>query len=601
VGGELRAILVALLGMSLALLHGDPVAANNALWSGWPADDLAQDFQPLFIGIVGIGTAPLAIAVDPTTHQVYALGQQMVRVLDGSSAAVVGSIGLSLSTNATPGTIAVDPRMNRVYVGDSSIGTITTLDGATNSLVSGMSIQSGIWSLAVNPVTNRVYAATFNAVLVIGPTRNAVVGSVDIAKPRYTSVPSAVAVNPTTNRIYAVSGASNLISVIDGQTNQIVAAIDVGSGSAGIAANPTTNEIYTTQTAQRTLSVIDGKTNAILKTINLPSFAINNGVTVNSATNLVYVAANDQSVTVVDGTTGRLVATTAPLGAPSLGIAVDDATNRVYLPTFGGVAILAIGSNSFNPPALHDGRYFPQTGYRIDADVISDYFNRRGGVLAFGYPVSRTFLFQGFPIQIFQRRVVQLDANGHARLLNLLDSGGLPYTRFNGATFPSIDPGLVASGPASSDAVAVLAFVRANAPDSFGGRPVDFGQTFFAAVPYVMAFPNGGDANLLPGFDLELWGVPTSRPTPDPNNYNFVFLRFQRGIMMYDATCTCTQGVLLADYLKSILTGQNLPPDLDAEAQTRPFYHQYDPARLTGVHDPIRLPGSDLTYAFTPE
>ena len=37
--------------------------------------------------------------------------------------------------------------------------------------------------------------------------------------------------------------------------------------------------------------------------------------------------------------------------------------------------------------------------------------------------------------------------------------------------------------------------------------------------------------------------------------------------MHYDKGCNCTQGLLLADYLKSILTGQNLPADLDAQVQ----------------------------------
>src|SRR5712692_3683277 len=60
----------------------------------------------------------------------------------------------------------------------------------------------------------------------------------------------------------------------------------------------------------------------------------------------------------------------------------------------------------------HDNRYFAQTSYRIDNDTIWDYFNRRGGITTFGYPVSRTFVLQGFTVQFFQRRIVQLDENG---------------------------------------------------------------------------------------------------------------------------------------------------------------------------------------------
>ena len=88
---------------------------------------------------------------------------------------------------------------------------------------------------------------------------------------------------------------------------------------------------------------------------------------------------------------------------------------------------------------------------------------------------------------------------------------------------------------------------------------------------------------------------------PDPHNHDFVYLRFQRGIMMFDARCACTQGMLLADYLKSILTGQNLPADLDQEAKDSPFYQQYDPSAPNWVHDPRVLPDTDLSNAFTPE
>jgi N-acetylneuraminic acid mutarotase len=259
---------------------------------------------------------------------------------------------------------------------------------------------------------------------------------------------------------------------------------------------------------------------------------------------------------------------------------------------------------SYTPPGpavSHDSRYFPQTGFRIDNDVIWDYFTHRGGISTFGYPVSRTFLFQGFPVQFFQRRIVQIAPDGHARLLNVLDPGLLPYTSFNFATVPAFDASLVATAPNPTDAPAILAWVQAHAPDRFNGMPVNFYQTFQNTVPFSVAFPNGGNSSLLAGIDLEVWGVPTSQPMVDPHNHNFVYLRFQRGITMYDASCNCTQGILLADDLKSIITGQNLPADLAQEAKDSPFYRQYDPGAPNWVHDPRLLPDTDLTNAFRPE
>src|ERR1051325_2224375 len=102
-------------------------------------------------------------------------------------------------------------------------------------------------------------------------------------------------------------------------------------------------------------------------------------------------------------------------------------------------------------------------------------------------------------------------------------------------------------------------------------------------------------------FNLQIWGAPTSKPAADPNNNNFIYQRFQRGIMHFDKNCNCTQGLLLADYLKSILTGQNLPPDLDAQAKTSKYYRQYASGQPLSIARPAELVGSDLTNAFVPQ
>lgn len=250
------------------------------------------------------------------------------------------------------------------------------------------------------------------------------------------------------------------------------------------------------------------------------------------------------------------------------------------------------------PPLPHDQRYFAQTGFRVDVDAAWTYFNLRGGAPVFGYPVSRPFTLQGFTVQVFQRHVIQVDPWGQARPLSLPDDQ-LPYTSFNGSVVPAPDPALVAAAPSPRDQAAGLAFVRAHAPDVFNGLQVAFAHTFFSTVPFQAAYPQGnGDPSLLPAFDLELWGIPTSQPAPDPGNPNVVYLRFQRGIMAYNRACGCTQGLLLGEYLKAVLTGVNLPIDLAQEAQASPLYRQYDLSRPQWLRDPSQLPGTDLTGAF---
>ncbi|HEY1295830.1 MAG TPA: hypothetical protein VGJ60_22360 [Chloroflexota bacterium] len=261
-----------------------------------------------------------------------------------------------------------------------------------------------------------------------------------------------------------------------------------------------------------------------------------------------------------------------------------------------------------NPPAEAqpaDPRFFTQTGYRVDMDPFWSFFQTRGGVRTFGYPVSRAFKLDGFPVQIFQRVVIQLQPDGSVATLNLLDSGVLPYTRINGSTFPAADPALVSQTPAASDpayADKIVQFVQANVPDVFAGNQVNFQQTFNSTVTYDNAFPSGdGPRSLLPLLNLQIWGAPTSKPTADPNNANFIYQRFQRGIMHFDKNCGCTQGLLLADYFKSVLTGQNLPTDLDAQARTSKYYRQYAPGQALSLARPAELPASDLTDAFAPQ
>lgn len=270
---------------------------------------------------------------------------------------------------------------------------------------------------------------------------------------------------------------------------------------------------------------------------------------------------------------------------------------RIFSVTF-ALSLLAAPNAVFGQAqdqSAADPRAFSQTGYRVDRDAFWDYFSRRGSVNTFGYPVSRDFLFEGCTVQFFQRIVMQQCGNAGVSTLNLLDDGLLPYTHMNGSTFPASDPDVTAPTPKVTDpnyGSSILAFVRANAPDTFDGQPVNFGKTFFNTIDAT----TGGttDANLLGLQDLEIWGAPTSRPAYDPTNRNFIYQRFQRGIMHYDKTCGCTQGLLLADYLKALVTGQNLPGDLADEAATSPLLR----STLSGKAPPPTTYGNAFTPGF---
>jgi len=309
-----------------------------------------------------------------------------------------------------------------------------------------------------------------------------------------------------------------------------------------------------------------------------------------------FAPSKGQSVVLTNKADGVVIADAIRFVGPQAGATPQPQTAATATPTPANAAAPVTTTN--------DARYFTQTGYRVSEDAFWNYFQFRGGARSFGYPVSNAFYLMGTKVQVFQRQIMQLRPDGGVQTMNILDDGLLPYTRMNGSIFPAPDPAVISQSPKPDDPdylPKALDFVRATAPDSFDGQPVNFSKTFFSSVTAKDAYPNGVPAGadvLLPYFNLEIWGLPTSRPAHDPSNPDFIYQRFQRGIMHYDKSCSCTQGLLLADYVKALLTGQNLPADLADQARASKLANQFRPNAPQWLARPGDLPGSDLTNAF---
>ena len=91
---------------------------------------------------------------------------------------------------------------------------------------------------------------------------------------------------------------------------------------------------------------------------------------------------------------------------------------------------------------------------------------------------------------------------------------------FDGLTIPQADPALqfVAPSPDQPNYDARLqAFLEATVPDTWNGQPVQFLST-------------------VNDVGVDVLGLPTSAPTPDPNNPNFIYQRFQNDVLFYNAS-----------------------------------------------------------------
>src|SRR5690349_16201529 len=226
---------------------------------------------------------------------------------------------------------------------------------------------------------------------------------------------------------------------------------------------------------------------------------------------------------------------------------------------------------AFAPPGLTTQAQtgcFQETGFCIQNQAFADYFRLRGGTRILGFPISREFTLEGFQVQFFQRVVLQIQNNQVARM-NILDPNVMPMTRANQSVFPGPDPTLASQAPQAGSAnyaQDVVSFIRKVSPNDLNGQHVGFFDLSNTTVPVDIAFagqtPNPDLVTLL---NLEIWGLPTSNPAPDPGNGGFIYQRWQRGIMHFRASVPVTEGILVGEYFKAVISNKNLPSDLAAD------------------------------------
>jgi hypothetical protein len=89
----------------------------------------------------------------------------------------------------------------------------------------------------------------------------------------------------------------------------------------------------------------------------------------------------------------------------------------------------------------------------------------------------------------------------------------------DGLTIPAVDPALVFVAPTPDQPnydARLQAFLSATVPDAWNGQPVQFLST-------------------LNDTGVDVLGLPTSEPAADPHNPQFVYQRFQNGVLFYNA------------------------------------------------------------------
>jgi DNA-binding beta-propeller fold protein YncE len=346
-----------------------------------------------------------AVAVDQSTDTLYATSQveDNLSVLNGAMCDAEDTSGCTRFAPTTavgnsPQGVADDPATHTVYVtnrGDDTVSVINTavcnaahLAGC-DTVWPTVKVGNFAQDLRVDVATDTIYVvnANDNTVSVInGATCNALISvgcdqtaaTVDVG-----NAPYALAVDRLTDTVYVANLADNTVSVIDGATcngthhsgcSQTPPTVAVGSGPNGVTVDQATNTVYIANGGSNTVSMIDGATcngtyqggctqTPITVTVGNNPYPI----AIDQRTGTVYVGnVGDGTLSLIDGRRcnatemagcGKLI--TMPVEQFPYGIAVDQRTGTAYVTSVIDSDVAAIGGRRCMASAGADCRPRP--------------------------------------------------------------------------------------------------------------------------------------------------------------------------------------------------------------------------------------------------
>jgi|GEM_PF-5032751 len=226
-------------------------------------------------------------------------------------------------------------------------------DGCAVMQIELLNKVTGLWELIGNPLqanTNKIYVSNLGSGItpgtlsVIDGNTNNLIDTITIGL-----APKFVAFDQNTNRIYVANQGSGTVSVIDGFTNSVIAEIPVGLGPQSNpikpVVNPITGLIYVSNQVVPTVSVIDGSTNSVIAEIPV---AVSTGIDIDTTLNKIYVTNGFSStVSVIDGDLDSVDFNTVieiiPTPLPT-GVVVDSINNRAYVNNYDDKSVSVINT-----------------------------------------------------------------------------------------------------------------------------------------------------------------------------------------------------------------------------------------------------------------
>lgn len=153
---------------------------------------------------------------------------------------------------------------------------------------------------------SRAYVTNYceNVVSVIDTDTNTLIASVPVGPS-----PFGVAITPDGARVYVVNRGDGTVSVIDTGTDTVVATIPVGLNSLNVAITPDGARVYVTNAVSSTVSIIETETNTVVNTVFVSPSPVGIAITPDGVHFYVTSSKVSSTLTVLNTATNAVVAT----------------------------------------------------------------------------------------------------------------------------------------------------------------------------------------------------------------------------------------------------------------------------------------------------
>ena len=317
------------------------ITIDEAARKAYVADTLANSYSIIDLrrrsveNSAPVGSVNTSLAFDRVTRSLYAAN------LTGNAVAAIDPVAkkvlASWPCGDSPWTIAVDGVLRQIYavnVQENAVAVISSVDGTIKKKLPLPESLTDSAFIAVNTRNHRVYVTQGSGVsellTIIDGLSNVVVKTVRTGRR-----PVGIAVDEAAGLVYVANINSGTISVLNADSEQIVATWDTNGMTAwALAIDPAAERLYVTIPRNtpadfRGLIVMDSRSGKILSQVKLGSAP--QLVVVNATTGHAFISdADDGTVTAVDGSLGKVIKV-FPVGNFAYAMAIDPESGTVYL------------------------------------------------------------------------------------------------------------------------------------------------------------------------------------------------------------------------------------------------------------------------------